>query len=336
MNHNIFCTLFDSNYLDKGIVLHKSLLSACNVFKLYIFAFDDNCYSILKELNLKNTIVISLADFETKDLISLKKERSKAEYCWTCTPITIEYVLKHYNEDVCTYIDADMFFYKDPQDIFTEMELNNKSVIIVEHRFPKKLEDKKTRLYGKYCVEFNTFLNTEQSLKCLEWWKESCIRECHYSRDPNKTIGDQSYLEEFEARFGCVLSTTNRGAGVAPWNTKRYFFYLDGETLRIEDGSIKYDVIFYHFQGIRFLPFGLININSFTNSKFVKNYIYKPYLIEILDAREMLHEKFGLDFSLKKSVTKNPFLRFIQKYISPFYVRNFNNLICEKELRIKK
>ena len=45
-----FCTLFDSNYLDKGLVLCKSMNNVMPEFKLYILAMDDKCTEILKNL----------------------------------------------------------------------------------------------------------------------------------------------------------------------------------------------------------------------------------------------------------------------------------------------
>ena len=39
-NNLIFCTLFDSNYLDKGLALYHSMRKYIGNFTLYIFTFD--------------------------------------------------------------------------------------------------------------------------------------------------------------------------------------------------------------------------------------------------------------------------------------------------------
>mgnify|MGYP002512989613 CR=1 FL=1 len=88
-----FCTLFDANYLDKGIVLYYSLRTVCEDFMLYFFALDQITYDILMDLNLEKTKVIELKAFENPELIKVKEKRSKGEYCWTCTPIIVKYVL---------------------------------------------------------------------------------------------------------------------------------------------------------------------------------------------------------------------------------------------------
>ena len=106
-----FCTLFDSFYLDKGLALYRSLERQTNNFKLFIFSFDDKAYEVLQKMQLKNAVVLHHTVIEDDVLLSLKKERSKAEYNWTCTPVIIEYVLKKYKVENCTYSDADMYFF---------------------------------------------------------------------------------------------------------------------------------------------------------------------------------------------------------------------------------
>ena len=56
----IFCTLFNSGYLDKGLVLLQSLHEVSDDFRLYVVAFDDECYSILSQYHDEHLRVISL------------------------------------------------------------------------------------------------------------------------------------------------------------------------------------------------------------------------------------------------------------------------------------
>ena len=37
-----FCTLFDSNYIDRALVMYQSLEAVLDDFKLYVIAFDLN------------------------------------------------------------------------------------------------------------------------------------------------------------------------------------------------------------------------------------------------------------------------------------------------------
>ena len=148
----IFCTLFDSNYIDKGLVLYDSMVRTMPEFKLYAFAFDKKCEDILEKENLKNLIVVSLDEFETEDLLRVKKERTRAEYCWTCSSNSIRYVIQHFNEPICTYIDADMMFFSNPQIVFDEMKKQGCSTIIVPHRFKTIEEEKENMLVLDHIV----------------------------------------------------------------------------------------------------------------------------------------------------------------------------------------
>src|SRR5471030_2444387 len=130
-----FTTLFNINYLAKGIALYNSLLKNCSGFHLYIFAFDDITYKILTERNLLNATIIPLNDFEDNLLLVVKQHRSVAEYCWTCTPFGIKYCIEQFKLDHCTYIDADTFFYNDPTVLIGEMGDN--SVLITPHNYHK-------------------------------------------------------------------------------------------------------------------------------------------------------------------------------------------------------
>ena len=137
-----FCTLFNSSYLSRGMVMYDSLLKNCDDFHLYIFAFDDLTYKYLTSQKLEHITVISLNEFEDEELLKIKPTRSAAEYCWTCTASTILYSIKKFQLSNCTYIDADLLFYSNPKVLIEEM--GNDSVLITEHRYSKEHEQSAT------------------------------------------------------------------------------------------------------------------------------------------------------------------------------------------------
>src|ERR1035438_3503963 len=103
-----FCTLFNSNYLSRGIVMYESLLKHCDNFHLYVFAFDDNCYRYLTSQKFEHLTAISLNEFENEELLRIKSTRTAIEYCWTCSVSSIYYSITHFQLDNCTYVDADI------------------------------------------------------------------------------------------------------------------------------------------------------------------------------------------------------------------------------------
>ena len=327
----IFCTLFDSKYLDKGIALYESLSNVEDDFKLYVFAFDIKAYDILTRLNYKSMIVISLKEFETERMLKIKQERSTAEYCWTCTPITIDYVLKTFREPHCTYLDADLYFFSSPSILLEELCQYQKSVIITDHRFAPEKSKKSCRRSGKYCVQFNTFMNDEQGKEVLETWKEQCLDWCFYT-PYGERMGDQKYLETWTTDYSCVHELQHLGGGVAPWNISQYSLFDEEKKLLLHKKS-SFSLVFYHFQNIRYLPLDLVNLRSETKDKKLKNAIYRPYLKHIEIIRAMLKKEYQLVFSIKKSCYKNPILRFIQNYIMPFKITNFSDIMSLRKLR---
>lgn len=325
-----FCTLFDSYYLDKGIALYRSLESVSSDFTLYIFCFDEKSHDILRNLNFKHAVILHNSVFETPQLLELKKERSKAEYCWTCTSVAIEYVLRNYSVESCTYIDADLYFYSDPQVLFDEINASKADVAIVEHRFKndrygRQLEERN----GKYCVQFNYFRNNENGMKVLMWWKEQCFDWCYDIPDPDR-MGDQKYLNHFTSLFTGVHELQHLGGGVAPWNLEQYSLSR-GDDRRIvmqTSAGETFPLVFYHFQNIRYMPGRRVNIKSQTRDKQLKYTIYIPYLQEIENIRQLLIEKYEMSYEVKGIVrSSNPVVGFLQKHFAALKIRHLSDVI---------
>lgn len=320
----IFCTLFDSNYLDKGITLYNSLKRVVPEFRLYVFAFDDLCYKILKSEAYPDLIPISLEEFETPELLKVKGERTRAEYCWTCSPWIIKHVIDHYHENICTYIDADMEFFSSPQVVFDEMHRNLCSTIIVPHRFKDvKSEMEAYNKQGSFCVEFNTFVNDKNGYETLSWWADRCLEWCFYTV-PGTTewYGDQKYLNVFPEKFEGVMICNHYGVGLAPWNINLVEFAgVKNETpiIKVKESGEIFPVIIYHFENVSFITKHILHASSRTKSYDLHNVIYSPYIKNLLENRNYIEKKYDIKLSRdKRVVTKNPLMILYQKYVSPF------------------
>lgn len=287
---NNFCTLFDTKYLTRGLALYESLYDNIDNFHLYIFAFDDHCYKKLKELSLKKVTIISLDEFEDEELLKVKDKRTNGEYCWTCTPSTILYVLKNFNIGVCTYLDADLYFFNSPEQLLNELRDN--SVIITEHRYTDKYNQLETS--GRYCVQFMTFKNDKNGLVILNWWREACIDWC-YARVEDGKFGDQKYLDSWVEEFSGVHELVHLGGGVAPWNVQQYDIKKQNNIMRITEKKCKksYDLIFYHFHALMFFNKDVVHLSYYEISDNVRDLIYKEYIKKI----EYIIEKYNLDLS---------------------------------------
>lgn len=265
-------------------------------FELFIFAFDDISFQILKKLNLQNITTVSLGEFETSELLEVKKARSKAEYCWTCTPSIISYLFNKYNFPDCTYLDADLIFYSDPAVLIEEMVENRKNVLITEHRFSPiaKLYEKKRA--GRFCVQFVTFTNEIDSLLILEKWRMQCIDWC-YARYEDGKFGDQKYLDAWPGEYDNIHILQHIGGGIAPWNLQQYNFSYNGKSIKgkvKKTGSV-FKIVFYHFQYIKFIKSGSYDIGWYLISSGFKNMFYIPYLKK-LEEFEIMVKKTNLSY----------------------------------------
>lgn len=281
-----------------GLTMYESLKHNCQDFHLFIFAFDEKAETDLKKLSLKNVTVISLKEFEDAELLKIKPSRSKGEYCWTCTPSTVLYILKNFSVPSCTYVDADLYFFSDPKTLVDEM--GEKSVSIISHRYTKDYDQ--SEISGKYCVQFMTFRNNQEGLEVLEWWRDRCNEWCFAKAEDGK-FGDQKYLDDWLTRFDSVCELQNLGGGVAPWNVQQYDFVRDGEKVfGVEKSSKnKFELIFFHFHGFKLLEKGKARLTG--KYKISRN------------VREMIYKKYVRHFfanSGQKLIGKKPFLSFVK------------------------
>jgi hypothetical protein len=298
-----YCTLFDSLYLSRALAMYDSLLRNCKNFHLYVFPFDDRSKEILEALQLKNVTLISLKEFEDERLLGVKGSRTKGEYCWTCTPATIAYCIERFNLDHCTYIDADLYFFSDPNVLIDEMD--NNSVLITEHRYTKAYDQSAT--HGIYCVQFITFKNTADGLLVLNWWKDRCIEWCYARREDGK-FGDQKYLDDWTTRFKGVHVLKNLGGGVAPWNVQQYKTAMEGNSLFGMIKSDKVKIVFYHFHYVKFYNDGQIDFGNYKFDKAVLKNIYRVYVNKVFEIEKMLQRDFKMPQQTQKYFYKSKLL----------------------------
>lgn len=285
-----FCTLFDSNYLARGLVLHESLQRTCSSYHLYVVAFDDQSFNYLKQAALPNLTPVHVSTFEDSELLKVKPTRSIAEYCWTCTSSIILYCINTYKLPSCTYLDADMVFYQDPQVLFNE--LGNKSVIITEHRYSRAYD--LASLRGIYCVQFMYFKNDENGITALKWWRERCLEWCYAYLEDGK-FGDQKYLDDWTTRFQGVHVLKNQGAGIAPWNLQQFKFSTANDHISLQPvkGGETIPLIFFHFHGVKFFTNDMVVCCGaiYEIDKGTREIVYLPYIKKLLATEDMIKEK---------------------------------------------
>ncbi len=297
------CTLFDHNYIDKGITMYESLERVSDDFILYVLCMSEKCYSILCDLNYKNLRPIRLEDFENEELLKAKSDRSVGEYCWTCSASLVDYIICTYNPSSCSYIDSDLYFYSDPNCILNEMKRRNASVQITGHRFNSYDAKKMSWRVGKYCVEFNTFINNKEGLSVLDTWRRQCLEYCKCDGD-GVHWADQKYMDNWIEDYPCAIETENLGMGIAPWNIAQYAMISKNEfgPTKVKCKGKVYTPVFYHFQNMTYIDENTVRSNTHLYwhvDKKLVNSFYFPYAKHIASNKRMLREKYGIDVLLR-------------------------------------
>jgi len=285
------CTLFDSGFLAKGLALIASLKRQKRPFRLHVFAMDDFCADYLEKMKDPDLLVIRKKDFEDSKLLHVKARRTRAEYYWTCTSSVLLYCLKKLGLALCTYLDADLYFYDAAQKL--EARMGDASIGITPHSYA--IEYDQSRAHGIYCVQYVSIRNNEIGLAVLQWWHEKCLDWC-FARTESGKFGDQKYLDDWPERFQGVKVLDGPGVGLAPWNCKNYsLIHETGGKWLVRDISDETEgpLIFYHFHEMRFYTKNQIKrvAGGYDINKDVMKDIYQPYIRELLDiAKEITRE----------------------------------------------
>ena len=311
-----FCTLFDSNYIIKGLTMIKSLSEFCQDFEIFVLCIDNQTKFLLEQLNISHLICIPLYEVEDKALLKAKQNRTKAEYCWTLASSFTWYVMDKFKDiNLITYLDADLLFFSCVEPIFNE--IGDSSIAIIEHRFSS--EFKNLEVNGRFCVEWNSFRRDEEGLLCLKTWKEQCLEWCYYKLEDGK-MGDQKFLDEWPNKYKSCHIIDELGAGIAPWNYSQYDIKKEDSQITINGKRL----IFYHFH-----QFQILKNNKFfrlgyiyTSHKKEPELIYKSYENKISNT---LLEIRNIDKNFEGGIIQNS--NFFKEKIKAFIPRKLKNLI---------
>ena len=310
-----FCTLFDSNYLIKGLTMIKSLSEFCEDFDIYVLCMDNQTKCLLEKINIRQVKCITLNEVENKALLHAKTTRSKTEYCWTMASNFTWYVMERFKEiKLITYLDADLLFFSDVEKIFEE--INDASIAIIEHRFSPPF--KSLEVNGRFCVEWNSFRRDEEGIKCLDKWRKQCLDWCYYKLEDGK-MGDQKFLDKWPDEYNSCHIIKATGAGIAPWNYSQYEIKNEHPNIKINGDKL----IFYHFH-----QFQILNNNKFfrlgniyTTKKKEPESVYARYEMQLINSLNQIRN-FDKNFT-SGIVNSNHGFKDKIKLLIPRKIKNF-------------
>lgn len=291
-----FVTLFNATYIPQGLALLASMNRNIEQFKLWVLCVDDETHEFFVTQKFANIGLIKLSDVISEELLSAKKTRTIAEFCWTLTPFSIQYVFDADSSvSKVTYLDADLWFKKSPEPIFEELNASGKNILITDHAYASEYDQSETS--GKFCVQFMTF-SREDPEGVNHWWGQRCLEWC-YARAEDGKFGDQKYLDNWPIQFQkSVHVLTQHLWTQAPWNSVRF------------DCN---DCIFYHFHGLKIIDAQNIDFgDSYILSKSVIDKIYRPY---IDDLRDGIAAVIAFSGSLRPQGMKKSYMYKIKRFL---------------------
>jgi len=252
-----YCTYFDWKYVKQGLALHASMERHCQPYHLWILALCDKTWQYMIRRILPNVTVVSMEAFETSRLQAARDTRTWREYIWTLTGSWMLYALQRHKLDHISYIDADCFFFANPEAIYEE--IGDALLGITPHRFAAKFKNFEAN--GLYNV--GLVYATQDATPCLKEWAAQCIEWCYYRNEDGK-FADQKYLDVWPKKWG-AHPIKHLGANLAPWNQEQYKYGYAMHTLFVNGSPL----LWYHFhQGLK--PLWKIH-------DLVQKHVYPPY-----------------------------------------------------------
>lgn len=179
-----------------------------------------------------------------------------------------------------TYLDSDLYFFDDPERIFTV--IGDRSIAIVPHRLIS--EKQHLIVNGIYNVGWVTFRNDKPGRECLINWAMNC-REWCYARYEDGKFADQKYLDAWPSQYGNALAILDQPAiGAAPWNIGQHVI-SEGPNIDLAR------LIFYHYHELVERDDGTFRLTEYALRQEDILYLYQPYLAAYHRAQELLDKQ---------------------------------------------
>lgn len=294
-----YCTLFDRNYLARGLALQRSLLRHGGDFLLHVLCLDEATERALSALDLERVKLVPLEVLERWDpqLRAVRPGRRPAEFYFTCKPVLLGYLLERHPEARrITYLDSDLYFFSDAAP--AEQEFAGCPVALSPHRFTAQNRDRER--YGRFNAGWVSIDASREASRFAGWWRDRCIEWCFLAEEETR-FGDQKYLDRVPGLFAGAVVVTHPGINAGPWN-------LDPVEVGIAAGRATIagrPLVVFHFHGIqRTLPrvydCGLFEYRVALDSR-IRQGIYRPYVAELAACERLASVLDGRDCASAKA-----------------------------------
>ena len=304
-----FCTLFDKNFLHRGLALYASCVAQGDPFHLWILCLDDDTKHILDVMHLEHATPLSLEDIGDEDLRSLRTMRGPGEFAWTSKSSLMRYLMRtRPRGEFITYLDSDLFFFASPSSIFSEHEPC--SILMTPHRFLPEQKNKEKNV-GVFNAGFISLRNDEIGNACVLRWREQCLAWCKGVYEDGK-FGDQMYLDEWPTLYGAKACVLDRGINAGSWNTRPRD--LSEKNGRLYAGDTL--LVCYHFHTLKMYFDARGELQAYPVTR-MRRYLDNPYLDALRKAIRDIHT-IDPDFAISGG-PRPGMLRLLKQHVVRFF-----------------
>lgn len=287
--------LSDKKYLPYGLALIESLDNTATIsWTLHYYCIDTATYDILVKIAHPRVIVynpdvlmgagLMLPGTQEYTLAKLKQNDSQY-FCWCLASVFTRYIMTHATCDSVTYIDSDIYFYKDIRRLFEKF--GDKHCGMFRHRH---FDFTKDYVEGKYNVGVVYFRNSTLGRRLLNWWADSVL---HKSHPQYATCGDQKYLEFFPTVCSPTELYIDEGIGHgASWQWEIYNLSRLSDGIVIWNGE-EQELVFNHFSRFQY------NVEDMT---FSSSWFKDDHIVWKNAALKELHVQYV--HTLKRAISK--------------------------------
>lgn len=287
--------LSDKKYLPYGLALIESLDKTATIpWTLHYYCIDKASYDVLVKIGHPKVVPyepdvllgIGLMLPGTQEYTLTKLKQSDPQYfCWSLASVFTRYILKRIPCDSVTYIDSDIYFYKDIRLLFEKFA--DKHCGMFRHRH---FDLKKDYVEGNYNVGVVYFRNSPLGSRLLNWWADSVL---HRSHPQYATCGDQKYLEFFPTVCSPSELYIDEGIGHgASWQWEIYNLSRLSDGIVIWNGE-EQELVFNHFSRFQY------NVETMT---FSSSWFKEDHPVWKIPALTELHTQYV--HSLKRALDK--------------------------------
>jgi len=239
-----FMVMFDRKFLAEGLVCMSSILEH-GQGKVFVLCLDQQIEMVVpRVLPDKRVVSIQRTALEARYpvIAATRPPRPWPPYTQSLKPFLPEYIFDTYGAETLTYVDSDVLFWGDCEEISREMGDYSFMVTSREREPPQS------------CGSFNggcfSCRNDRNCRDFLKWWQERCVEWCLWQAGPDGKFGEEGYLNIIRTdpqKFNGTHVSRHPGINLAPWNLRKHRVDRCAETFIVDS---RVPLVCYHYQGL--------------------------------------------------------------------------------------